>query len=588
MENQGMEEDTMSLTCPENSATQTSEIAPLQLENHRKSEKSSKDMQDGLKFIITSSVFFAVSVTIALIFTIYLAPPQVPPHAAVVSDSKLCSSTGERLLKRGGSAVDAAIAVVLCEGLVNPHHSGIGGGGFMIIRKSKENTTHVIDFMDEAPAAFVNTKNKIGLQVGVPGMLRGLELAHQKYGKLRWIDVVMAVVEIAYSPVNISSKLGAFIMSNGSTQIQKYFDIIRMPGHPDKMNLTKFGWLLQAVADDGADAFYNNYADEIISMVTDNGGVMTRGDLKGYKAYEREPIRSTFLNMAIDTVPSPGGGPLLLLFLNLMENLTLSEISPNSSDFYHLVVEALKFTYGHLSLMQDSAYVRDNVSSVLISKSYASSLAARVDLDQTHQELNYYSPGPGPEFHPQGTSQISVLGPNDDMVSVTVSLNGLFGSGLVTESGIILNKHMINFITDENYDDSGSHAGKRPFVLMSPTVVYNPNRPCGRRFALGGANGKTLLAGLAQVIINILHEGLPVGAAVDAPRLDVQLSTGQGDEITCEENFSQEIVQMLKMKQHENFQNLTDGIGIVHIVAKINETIYARADFRSGGEAVIY
>lgn len=581
----GMEEEM--LTSPENSGTRTSEIAPLQLESHSNSDKSSKGLQDGLKIIITSSICFAISVTIALILTIYLAPPQVPQHAAVVSDSKLCASTGEKLLQRGGSAVDAAIAVVLCEGLVNPHHSGIGGGGFMVVRSSKGNTTHVIDFMDSAPAKITNAQDQpIGMSVGVPGMLRGLELAHTKFGKLRWMDVIMSVVELAYSPVNISSELDQLVTFSKYPQVSAYFRRVRQYMLKNEMNLTRLGWLLQSVAKEGADAFYNNTAEEIVKTVSDAGGVMTKEDLTKYKAVEREPVTSTFLNMAVQSVPAPGGGPLLLLFLNIMENLTVSGVAHwNSTQLYHCIVETMKFTYGHQSELGDLDVARQNVTTVLKSKKYASHLASQIDLSKTHADPNFYSAGK--PFHTfQGTSQISVIDANDDLVSLTVSLNGPFGSGLVTESGIVLNSHMLNFDDGQTNQNNIPEPGKRPLVAMTPTIIFNPSKPCGRRFALGGANGDSLVSGLAEVIMNIFGQGMPLGDAIDSPRLNVRL-LDEGDEIHYEEKFPSEVLRMLKEKDHQNF-NETRSMNVVHAVAKINETVYGHADLRSGSEAIVY
>jgi gamma-glutamyltranspeptidase len=475
-----------------------------------------------------------------------------------VSDTKVCSEVGAKLLKKGGSAVDAAVATSLCVGIVNPQTSGIGGGGVMVIRNQKSDSSHVIDFMGSSPESWSDKSNNLGQSVNVPGMLRGLEVAHNKFGKLSWKDVILSVKSI------VDYRSG----SQNSTAISAD------NGHAQKMSE-----FLEQLAEKGSKlAFYEGeVAQEVVDLVNQEGGNMVMSDLKRYEPIVAKPVSSSFFEMTVLTTAAPSDGPILLLMLNILENITMDSVMPmNSTDLFHFIVETMKLAYGQGILMNDPQNwdLMKNVTDQLVSKEFAALLASRIDPNRTHSS-EYYTVDDSINLSQwsdssAGSSHISVIGPSDDIVSVTLSLNDEKGSDIRTHTGFYLNNHLKN---------------SKLFKPVAPVIAYKTNSPCGQRLAIGGAHGNFSAAGLAEVLLSIVSNNAEINDAVSASRLYADVAN---DNVLYEATIPTGVISMLAKKGHTRLIQL-DSEGVkVNVASKINELVFGYTDHRSmeTGDAV--
>ncbi|XP_032221522.2 glutathione hydrolase 1 proenzyme [Nematostella vectensis] len=505
----------------------------------------------GVRVIVVSCLVFAVAVTIALIIDIYVGDHHTG-HAAVSSDVKECSDIGLDLMKRGGSAVDAAIGALLCVGLMNPESCGIGGGGFMLIvppRKKGE----VIDFRETAPGKASEGMHKGneelaatgGLAVAVPGELRGYEIAHKKYGKLKWAELFAPTIKLARDGFQVSAHTVKVLknpkvemrLKNGSPRLFKMLTPNgTLPKVGDMIRNKELADTLEIIAREGPDAFYTgDIAQSIVKTVQgSNDGVITLDDLKNYKALEKDGLNSTYEGYQITTIPLPGSGPVLFSALNILEQFQFSKADKGKNETYQYIVEALKFAYAqrtHLGDPADPANAHmQNVTNAMLSKKLAAKLRKKIFANQTFPP-SYYGPFfDAAESH--GTAHLSVVGPDGELVSVTSTINGYFGSYLMTDTGIILNNEMDDFSSPGITNQFGIkpakanyiRPGKRPLSSMVPVVVRHKQDPCTYRLALGGSGGTRITTAVLQTLINILSFGNSLSEAVERPRVHHQFS----------------------------------------------------------------
>ncbi|XP_062600082.1 glutathione hydrolase 7-like, partial [Saccostrea cucullata] len=357
------------------------ETSPL----HRdKKVTSGKDLAHsrGLKIIIASSVVLAVSITIALVLYIYLGKPQVGASGAVASDVGICSDLGLAVLERGGNAVDATVTTLLCAGVVNPHKSGIGGGGFIMVYDHKTKWSDVIDFRETAPSVartdlFKGDRTLIErgiFSVGVPGELKGLESTHKKYGKLAWSSLVDPVTSLAKEGFKVTKsmdemfKSGKLTANDLSPNLQKYYvKDGRFVTLGTKIRRPDLAEILQEISDKGSSAiYYGKYTKEIIDALTPSGtsGIrewMTEVDLKKYQVKHRDKVQTTYHENTVMTIPAPGAGLSVLSALNMLEDYPLVRNNPET---VHRMIEALKFACAQQHQLGDPDFNKDRVDNV--------------------------------------------------------------------------------------------------------------------------------------------------------------------------------------------------------------------------------
>lgn len=577
------------------------EVSPLQMELGK---QTTQCRAEGLKVIIISAISFSVALTVALILTIYFGPPQVPPHGAVACDSPVCAAVGTDILKKGGSAVDAAIATTFCLTVVHPFSASIGGGGFLIMRDNKKNHSMTVNMRETAPKSrpedYIRTNGEsaksAGMTVAVPGLLRGLELAHKEHGKLAWSELIQPSIIIANDTgFNVSRSFAESL--NGMNYMEtKAFpalhQFLMQHGRELMENDTVYNHdladTLDIIAREGASAFYDStIAGEIYNAVETHGGIITEDDLKEYTAIKGHPHETTFNGSVIQSVPAPAGGDLVLMILNLLQAMEKRASNGTYLQNLHWFIEAQKFAdveAGHLGDPSTDPAV-NNVTSLMIRKKLAQALA-NVSEART-QDAEWYSVQlkMGLASLPdRGTCTVSVIGAVEDMVTISLSNGRPWGSKIMTK-GIILNDQMNSF-SEENSQNPFNKwkPGKRPLSLMAPSVVFSRNKPCGIRMAVGGSGGKKVPAAVAQVISNTLQYGLDVDKAIQSARAYADLLENK---VYIEASEDTSVGDFLTSLGHQT--QVVSNIGsCVNAAAKINETVRAFGDRRNGGGESVF
>ncbi|KAG0200299.1 hypothetical protein BGX28_006581 [Mortierella sp. GBA30] len=608
--------ETTSLLGNQRRTSQNSSHSPNSSSKQRPTKRSlSGDARKKIIITLTSiSGVLLVILAIALFKKIGSAPtvekntPSLvrAKHGAVATEEIHCSEIGVQVLKDGGNAVDAAVASCLCIGTVNMFSAGIGGGGFMTIRLPN-GTVEVIDFRETAPAGAhpkMFKENPVlaqtgGLSVGVPGEIRGLELAHSRYGKLPWERLFTPSVKMAREGWAIGPEL--------AKRLQVYKTLMESQPDwsavfaPNGTVLREGQWIkrealantLEVIGRDGANAFYTGpIAQNMVDHIQANGGILTMMDMKSYKPLIKEPMVGYYQGRKVYTTPAPTSGPVLISILNILERFDLGRVKSNANVEAHRLVEAMKFGYAQRTELGDPDYT-DLGAKILsiLSKDTAAHIRANISDTQTFP-VEYYNPHWGPiENH--GTTHMSSVDQDDMAVALTSTVNLVFGSKLLDpKTGIILNDEMDDFSipgvpnafglqpSPYNYPEPG----KRPLSSCVPTIVERDGR---FELALGGSGGSRILTSVLQTMLNVYNHDYNVMEAVEAPRVHHQLMPNVVD---IESGYSSSDIKFLSGRGH----NVTVSdiiLGKAEVQAVMRETdglIYAASDSRKHGIAAGY
>lgn len=490
---------------------------------------------------ILKKMFMGFLAMLLTVLTVYAAP--LDPYGrdteaknGVVSAAKPeASKVGVEILKKGGNAVDAAVATAFAIGVLEPNASGLGGGGFMLI-KPADGEPVVIDFREEAPGNStpdmyeLDENGKVvdkastvgGKAVGVPGETTGLLTALKKYGTMSRREVMQPAIDFAYNGIPVTINLASIIADNYE-KISKYPEAAKIylkEGLPyeigDTIKNPDYGKTLEKIADQGAVAFYRGeIAEKIVNEVQKQGGILTKEDLKNYFVKMRKPVTGTYRGYEIiSTPPASSGGTHVIQLLNMMENFDLRSMGDNTAKTWHLWSEAMRQMYADRSeYMGDTDFVKVPLKG-LTSKEYAKELVKKFDMEKPSADK---IPGEPWKFESESTTHISVMDKEGNMVSVTKSINYFFGSGVVVPgTGIVLNNHMDDFVAKPGSKNS-IEPRKRPLSSMSPTVVLDPK---GRPFMAIGSPGATrIITAVALTISNVIDHGMNIQEAINAPRI---------------------------------------------------------------------
>jgi len=468
----------------------------------------------------------------------------------VVCTSSPACDAGAGILAKGGNAVDAAVATAFALAVTHPGAGNIGGGGFMVVHApSGEATT--FDYREKAPLKSTRTMymrdGKVDISLtnagylapGVPGTVRGLALAHKRFGKLPWRDVVMPAVQLAEDGFTMSSGLARSLNGQLSGVMGRYPASAEAYGKPggaqwaegDRLVLKDLAKTLRAIATEGPDVFYRGWiADRIAEDMKANGGLITKEDLAQYEAKERPPVRGTYKGFEIIAMPPPSsGGVAMIEMLNILENVDLKPGGPDSPKTKHLEIEAMRRAYlDRARYLGDPDFVQMPLAK-LLSKEYAKTLAASImpDKASNSSELGKDILTAVPQQEPDETTHFSVVDRNGMAVSNTFTLEGGYGSRVVVKgAGFLLNNEMGDFnknpgLTDEK-GTIGTPAnlidpGKRMLSSMVPTIVTKGGKVV---LITGSPGGRTIINTVFAVVLNVTEFGMSVRAAVDAPRMD--------------------------------------------------------------------
>jgi gamma-glutamyltranspeptidase/glutathione hydrolase len=480
-------------------------------------------------------------------------PPVTSRDGMVITTSAPASDVGAGILKKGGNAVDAAVATAFALAVTHPSAGNIGGGGFMVIRLADGSST-TVDYRERAPlrstpTMYLDSAGKIARQrtatgylaPGVPGTVRGLALAHSKYGRLAWKDDVMPAVELAEKGFVLSSALARSLNREVAERMAPYPASVAAYGKPgggewvagDTIRLRDLGRTLRAIATKGPNAFYTGWiADSIAASMSRNGGLISKRDLAAYQAKTRTPLHGTYRGFDLITMPPPtSGGVTMLEMLNVLERFDLARLGDMSPAALHVEIEAMRRGYlDRARFLGDPDFVKMPIAR-LTSKTYAKSLAASIDPTHASSSLEL-----GRDIVTQvasteddETTQFSIVDHAGNAVSNTFTLEGGFGSHVVVDgAGFILNNEMGDFNKKPGETnlagDIGTPAnlivpGKRMLSSMSPTIVSKS----GKLFMVTGSpGGRTIINTVMEIVLGVIDFGLDARQAVDNPRFHHQ------------------------------------------------------------------
>lgn len=507
-------------------------------------------------------------------------------HGMVASQEARATRIGVDILRQGGNAVDAAVAVGFALAVTLPRAGNLGGGGFMLVHLAGRNETIALDYRETAPAAatsdmFLDEKGEAdpkksrdsGLSVGVPGTVAGLALALEKYGsgKFALAQLLEPAIAAARNGIEVEDDL-ADSLPRAQARLTRWPSTRSIFANADGSVLQPGQTLVQAdlagslaaIARDGPSAFYRGEtADKIVAAVNAAGGRMTRDDLANYRVVERRPVRGAYRGYDVISMPPPSsGGVHLIQILNILEGFPLRDTQPESAATLHLMIEAMKLAYAdRAEFLGDPDFVQVPVMG-LLSKRYAAALRARIDPERA-RPAREIRPGALLGREGDNTTHYSVVDAAGNAVANTYTLNFSYGLGLVADgTGILLNNELDDFAAKAGVPNAYGLLGgdanapgprKRPLSSMSPTIVLRD----GRVFLVTGSpGGSRIITTVLQVVLNVIDHGMNIAEAVLAPRLHHQWLP---DEVAAERGFSPDTLHLLETRGHKLRVGNTSG-----------------------------
>jgi gamma-glutamyltranspeptidase / glutathione hydrolase len=557
----------------------------------------------------------AVVVSI-LIASVVLPASRTPVHARhgmVAAADPLAARVGVDVLRAGGNAVDAAVAVGFALAVTYPYAGNIGGGGFMVIRLADGRET-TIDFRERAPSRaardmfvddsghVVPERSQVGaLAAGVPGSVAGLAYARSHYGTRPLAQLVTPAVTLARDGFEVSWQLSGSL-THSKSLLSKFPASLRAfytadgsaPQAGDRLTQSDLAVTLQRIADQGPDAFYRGaVADLIVAEMQRTGGLISKDDLASYRPVERPPVTGTYRGYRIVSMAPPSsGGVAIIELLNVLEGFPLSDYGAGSSRTMHVLAEAERRVFAdRAQWIADPDFVRVPLAG-LTSRAYAESL--RRGIDPTHATpSSAVGAGTPTAYESNETTHYSVVDASGNAVAVTTTINGGYGNGqLVPGAGFLLNNEMDDFTARPGQPNSAGLVtgttnaiapGKRMLSSMAPTIVVKD----GRNWLVTGSPGSgMIISTVLQTIVNMIDFGMNVQEAVDAPRMHHQW---QPDVLQLERpGFPADVVHALEALGHTT--RIVDEIGEAQAIA-IDPATGVRlgaADPRGAGAAIGY
>ncbi|MER2264395.1 gamma-glutamyltransferase [Methylobacterium oxalidis] len=533
--------------------------------------------------------------------------PVLASHGMVSSQEARATRVGVEILRRGGNAVDAAVAVGFALAVTLPRAGNLGGGGFMLVHLAARDETVAIDYRETAPAAATETmflgpdgepdraaSTRTGKAVGVPGSVRGLAEAHRLYGsgRLSLADLIAPAERLAREGIPVESGLADSLpraqglLGQWPSSRAIFFSGDRPLQRGETLVQRDLAETLRAIAEGGPDAFYRGpIAARIAAAVQGAGGVMTEADLTGYRPEIREPVRGSYRGYGIVSMPPPSsGGVHLIEILNVLEGFDLAGMGAGSANALHTLAEAMKPAYAdRATWLGDPARTRVPVKG-LIAKPYADTLRAAIDPERARPAAAVKAGDPLPFEHTE-TTHFSVVDAEGNAVSNTYTLNFSYGIGLVAEgTGVLLNNEMDDFSAKPGarnaYGLVGGAAnavapGARPLSSMTPTFVFRDGRLL---LVTGSPGGSRIITTVLQVIVNVLDFRMNLAEAVAAPRIHHQW---QPDVMLAEEGLSPDTLAILRSRGHS--VKVGASSGSANSVMRVDGLLAGASDPRQRG-----
>jgi gamma-glutamyltranspeptidase/glutathione hydrolase len=532
-----------------------------------------------------------------------IAQAERAKSGMVASVHEIASQVGVDIMKRGGNAVDAAVAVGFALAVVHPEAGNLGGGGYMLIRMA-DGRASAIDYKEMAPAAAgpgMYRGDEMGARVGykasaVPGTVAGLALAHQKFGKLSWTQVLEPARKLAKNGFPASQRMElilalqvpvmkkfpetAKIFLHGTDQPLKQGELVKQPD---------LAATIQRIQKNGWREFYEGRTAELIAAdMKANNGTITVDDLKAYKPIEREPIQGNYRGHPILAMgPSSSGGTAVLQMLNILENFQLGLGDEGSVKARHLHVEAARRAFRDRAEFSGDPAFFDIPTVRLLSKEHAAELAKSISLESATPLARNQSTPSGGGYESEDTTHFSVIDAAGNIVSNTYTLNSFYGSQVIAKgTGILLNDIMSGFNTSPNASGRNAVAArKRPVSSMSPVIVLNKDKSAW--LALGSPGSQTIPNTVLQVITNMIDFKMSLRDAIEYPRIHHQ---NLPDRIDLEPGaLVREVAEKMRSMGH-TIGTASRSQGDVHAVAVEPGTNMRLgwSDGRRGGKAIGY
>ncbi len=526
----------------------------------------------------------------------------------VASVQPLATQAGLNVLRQGGNAVDAAVAVALTLGVVDTENSGLGGGCFMLIRRANGTTIVAIDGREVAPGAatpelFVRTGradtelSQIGaLASGVPGALAAYEFAVKHYGRKKLKDLILPAAEIAEQGFRLDGTYAGSLRS--VVQDLRRFEssravFFRPDGKPfgtgDLLKRTDLAASYRKIAEQGSKWFYRGaFAEAVEEWMKHNGGILTAEDFRRYKVRLRESLVCSYRGYTIVGFPPPSsGGVHVAQILNILENFDLKSF--DEATRLHVIAEAMKLAFADRGYwLGDPDFAK--VPRGLVDKKYGATLAARINLERVTAVASHGTP-PGwqDNVFNKHTTHFSVADRDGNWVACTATVNTSFGSKVVVPgTGVVLNNQMddfsiqpgvTNFFGLVGAEANAVAAGKRPLSSMSPTIVLKEGKPM---LALGAAGGPKIISQVVLELVAMLDLGLSPEEALARPRIHHQWFP---DELLVEESLSPSLQADLERRGHKLRKSAASGVSQIVARSADGSGFVGAADPRAGGNA---
>lgn len=539
-------------------------------------------------------------------------------RAMVASQSDLASKIGIDVVRRGGNAVDAAVAVAIALAVTYPEAGNLGGGGFMLIR-FRDGRSFAIDYREMAPKAatrdvFVNKNGElirgegsstIGYRAsGVPGTPAGLELAFKKYGsgKIKWADLIEPARKLAQDGFILSNR-HANLFKSYENQLEKYADSKKiflnggkLFSEGDRLRQPELAQTLSRIQRFGAKDFYEGETARLIAAdMRANKGLITPEDLKNYRAKERTPVTGTYRGYEIITMPPPSsGGIVLLQALNMLEKYDVKKMNWASSEKYHLLTEVMRRAFADRAEYMADPDFADVPTAGLIDKKYASMRSNSISMTRATPSSEIRA-GQIAGTEPTETTHFTVVDAQGNVVTNTYTINDLYGSAVTARgTGVLLNDEMDDFAARPGKPNmfglvqgerNKVEPGKRPLSSMTPTIVLRKDGSLW--FALGARGGPRIITAVLQAVVNMIDHDMNIQQAIDAPRVHHQWLP---DEMLYEPvGMSSDTIKILENYGHKFAEKPAHIASMTAIAIEEKTNVRLGAiDSRSDGEAVGY
>ncbi|MDA5132261.1 gamma-glutamyltransferase [Psychrobacter sp. ANT_H3] len=536
--------------------------------------------------------------------------PVWAKNGMVATQEALASDIGLKILKDGGNAVDAAVAVGFALAVTLPRAGNIGGGGFMMVYDAKQGKTVALDYREKAPSsaardmyldsdgnAVSDLSRYHGLAVGVPGTVAGLLKALEDHGTMSRGQVMAPAIALAENGIEVTAGLSESLEAL-SDRLQKWPSTKKIFFKPDGsayqpgelLRQPELAKSLKLIAAKGNDGFYKGEtARKLVKAVNEAGGNMSLQDLANYQAIARVPVKGDYRGYEIVSMPPPSSGGIhIVQILNILEGYPLKDYGQNSAQTIHLMSEAMQLAYADRAEYLGDADFTDVPASGLTSQPYADKLRGLINPNKATPAATIKANNPLP-YESDQTTHFSIVDKDGNAVANTYTLNFSYGTGLVAEgTGILLNNEMDDFSAKPGVpngygliggDANAVEANKRPLSSMSPTLVFKDSKPY---IVTGSPGGSRIITTVTQVISNVIDHDMNIAEATHAPRIHDQWLP---DEIRIEKALNIDTIKKLESMGHK--VSPQSAMGSTQSIMITPNGVYGSSDPRIVDAAVV-